>query len=312
MDDAASGTRRQAQERCVDQPLQVARRPRRVIESRQAREILDDARAGAGQRHLARLRRLRQVELGIRIAVGRADGGKLVQQPALERAWLDFVLLAGELVDDTYPHPRRAQPVAQLGGEKPLDLLAAQAADALEKRADLELGAAFGEEHSALRDLVARVPLAHRHLIGTLVGAGRGHRQCVADGPKAQESDTELALQAIAPALCLQVALDRVANVRGDVLEVRQPFVVTRDAVAVILDREVVRAILAAARDDDRSGARVDAVFHELGDGLERVALRERDDPDRIPVVADPEFAAGIGFVLTGDGRGSHQRPEDG
>jgi hypothetical protein len=43
---------------------------------------------------------------------------------------------------------------------------------------------------------------------------------------------------------------------------------------------------------------RVDAIFDEFGDRLERVALRERNDADGIPVIADAQFAAvfALGF----------------
>jgi hypothetical protein len=82
-------------------------------------------------------------------------------------------------------------------------------------------------------------------------------------------------LQATTLALGLQVALDRVANVRGDVLEVRQAFVVTRDAVAVILDREVVRATL-AGRALTTDPARAPMLFStNSGDELERGSLCE-------------------------------------
>ena len=36
----------------------------------------------------------------------------------------------------------------------------------------------------------------------------------------------------------------------------------------------------------------IDAVFDELGDRLQRIVLRERDDADRVPVIADLELAA--------------------
>ena len=39
--------------------------------------------------------------------------------------------------------------------------------------------------------------------------------------------------------------------------------------------------------------AGVDAVLDELGYRFQRIALRQRDDRDRIPVVADAEIAAG-------------------
>src|SRR2546429_8821766 len=62
-------------------------------------------------------------------------------------------------------------------------------------------------------------------------------------------------------------------------------------------------AVLAAARDRNGLRVRVDAVLDELGDRLQRVPLRERDDTDRVPVIADPELAAIGGLVLPGGPR---------
>jgi len=39
--------------------------------------------------------------------------------------------------------------------------------------------------------------------------------------------------------------------------------------------------------------ASVDAVLDELGHRFQRIALRQRDDRNRVPVVADAEIAAG-------------------
>ena len=36
----------------------------------------------------------------------------------------------------------------------------------------------------------------------------------------------------------------------------------------------------------------VDAVFDQLRDGLKRIALRECNDTDSIPIIADPQFTA--------------------
>src|SRR2546430_3984327 len=59
-------------------------------------------------------------------------------------------------------------------------------------------------------------------------------------------------------------------------------------------------AVLAAARDRNDLRVRVDAVLDELGDRLQRVPLRECDDTDRVPVIADPELAAIGGLALPG------------
>jgi hypothetical protein len=36
----------------------------------------------------------------------------------------------------------------------------------------------------------------------------------------------------------------------------------------------------------------IDAVFDQLRDGLKRITLRERDNADSIPVIADPQSTA--------------------
>jgi hypothetical protein len=52
-------------------------------------------------------------------------------------------------------------------------------------------------------------------------------------------------------------------------------------------------------RDRDGRSPRVDAVLDELGDRLQGIALRERDDADRVPIVADFELAAVGGLALS-------------
>src|SRR5207253_1146112 len=68
---------------------------------------------------------------------------------------------------------------------------------------------------------VTRVTLTHRHLVGTLVAAGGDHRKRVADRPERQQSDPELALNAVSGPFRLQSPLDRIADMRRDVFEVR-------------------------------------------------------------------------------------------
>ena len=53
---------------------------------------------------------------------------------------------------------------------------------------------------------------SHRHLPGALIGARRGHRQLLADGPETEQADAELALQPDS-VVGLQATLDRVADV---------------------------------------------------------------------------------------------------
>src|SRR5229473_2470422 len=55
--------------------------------------------------------------------------------------------------------------------------------------------------------------------------------------------------------------------------------------------------VFATARDRDGSGLGIDAVLDKFGDRFQRVALRERDDANRVPVIANPQLPA---IVLAG------------
>src|SRR5260370_31743771 len=120
-----------------------------------------------------------------------------MQQPTLVYARLDLVLLARELVDDSHANLRASDPVTQFRGQIPLDLLAGEYPDPLKQGADAKFRAAFGEQDAPGAHRVARVALAHRHLVRALVGAGRDHRELVADRPEGQQPDAELSLQAV-------------------------------------------------------------------------------------------------------------------
>src|SRR5207237_4756594 len=95
--------------------------------------------------------------------------GQLVKQPSRELPRLDLVLLARELVDHRDAHAGVTDPVTELRGEIPLDLLPAQGADPLEERAHLELGAPLGEERPPRAHRVTRLALAHDHLVGPVI-----------------------------------------------------------------------------------------------------------------------------------------------
>src|SRR6266480_3479934 len=59
-------------------------------------------------------------------------------------------------------------------------------------------------------------------------------------------------------------------------------------------------AVLAAARDGNRLGMRIDTVFDQLRDGLKRIALRQGNDTDSIPIIADPQFSFNRTAVICG------------
>jgi len=214
-----------------------------------------------------------------------------MQQTPLVLTRLDRILLARQPVEDGDAHAGLPDAVAQLGGEIPLDLFSREGADAVEQTRDANFRARLGKERASGRDGIARIASAHDHLIGMVVGADRGHRELFAHGPKAQETDAEFPLQT-GRSVRLHPALDRIADVSGDVTKVGPPLRIARNALAVIADRKIMPAVLAPARDGDRARLCINAVFDELRDRLERAALGERDDGDRVPVVTDLELAA--------------------
>ena len=129
-----------------------------------------------------------------------------MEQSPLELTRLDLVLLARELVDDGDPRLRVTDPVAQLGGQYHWIFSPLRVRMPSSSGTDSKLRALLGEEHASRVYLVARIPLAHRHLVGLLIGASRGHGQGVAHRPEAQEADSELALQACAMPSAFSVA----------------------------------------------------------------------------------------------------------
>ncbi len=78
----------------------------------------------------------------------------------------------------------------------------------------------------------------------------------------------------------------------GDITKVWPPVRIAGNALPVIPDLQVVAAFAATANDRDISCAGIDGVFDQLSDGLQRIRLRQSDDRDRIPVVANAEFAS--------------------
>jgi hypothetical protein len=117
-----------------------------MLETRQDREVGNNARAALGQGHAAIVGRRGEVQFGIGLAERRANWRKLVQQAAFELPRLDLVLFARDLIDNRYANPAVANAVAQLRGEIPLYFFAAQAADPIE-----QTGAAWWSHRCAWR-----------------------------------------------------------------------------------------------------------------------------------------------------------------
>ena len=85
----------------------------------------------------------------------------------------------------------------------------------------------------------------------------------------------------------------------GHIAEVRLALAVARHPFAVVADRKEMLAVLAGAR--NRNGVRlgIDAVLDQLGNRLQRAALRQRDDRDCVPVIADLQPAARFGRLAS-------------
>src|SRR5881296_853399 len=137
------------------------------------------------------------------------------------------------------------------------------------------------------------------HPVTSAVAPRRSQYQLLAHGPEAQQTNAELALEP-GSALSLETLLHRVANVRGDIFEVRNTDGVAPDAFSVIFDPQELDAFFLSPRDRDAFGARIDAVLHELGHRFERIALRKSDDSDGVPVIPDAELACVTAVMVPG------------
>ena len=83
----------------------------------------------------------------------------------------------------------------------------------------------------------------------------------------------------------------------GDIAKVRPAVRIAGNALSVIPNLQVVAAFAATANDRDIRCAGVDGILDQLSDGLQRIRLRQRDDRDRIPVIADAKFAPLTGAI---------------
>ncbi len=145
VNDAKARAWRQIQVGRVDDSLDVPARPRRPREGFELRDVVEHARAGPEQRDDIGGRVCMQVQLRIDLALRGQRYVEFVQQPALVFPGLDPELGARRSVDDAYVDAGMANAVAELGGEIPLDLLAAEVLDARQDAANQHLGPALGK-----------------------------------------------------------------------------------------------------------------------------------------------------------------------
>src|SRR4029077_4791309 len=254
-------------------------------------KILNHARAAPEQCHAIAVGWLAEIQLGIHVANPCAQRRQLMQQPALVLARLNDVLLTREPVDDVDTDAGLPDTVAQLRRGEPLSVLSRQTTDAIEQRSDPHFRAPVTEQRALWRDHIVRIAFTHNHLVGAPVVASRRYAELVAHRPKAQQADPELALWARGP-FGLEPALDGITDVGRHVAEIRPASVVARHAIAIVADREKMAPVLAPTRDRHSARLRINAVFDQLGDRLQWAGLRQGDDSDGVPVVADLQLAA--------------------
>ena len=139
-------------------------------------------------------------------------------------------------------------------------------------------------------DSVALAATMHGHLVHRAIRRRRTELEVLADCPEAQQADAELALDALS-SIPLQAFLDRVADVRRHVAEVRHAGLIATNPFAIIDDFQERFAPFAPPNDVNVLRPRIDAVLDELRHRFQRVVLRLRDDADRRPVVSNPKLA---------------------
>ena len=272
--------------------LKIPCGPRRLRQFVHHGNVFEHTRAVSKQRDSIRFSRFVQVQLNVNVAERGANGRQLMQQSSFVLPRLHCILLASDLVDHRNTHAGVADTVAQLRREVPLDLLSRERTNSFEQPRYSQLSSGLSKKRAFGFDRVARVAFSHDHLPGTIVCPGRGQRQFLSQRPKGKQADAKLTLKS-GGAFHLEPSLHGVANMCGDIAKVRPAVGIAGNALAVIPDLQVVAAFAATANDRDIRCAGIDGILDQLGDGLQRIRLRQRDDRDRIPVVADAEFAPG-------------------
>lgn len=126
-----------------------------------------------------------------------------------------------------------------------------------------------------------------------LAGDGAAHLQGLAEAPETEETDAVLPLGHEPQALLGgEGTLAAVADVGGDVAQGFGTVELRDHPLAVVEDPEAGDLPLAHPGDADRTGARVQAVLHQLRQGLARVGLGEGEPADELERVVDLDLAA--------------------
>src|SRR5262245_23681421 len=109
-------------------------------------------------------------------------------------------------------------------------------------------------------DRIAGIPFPHDHLVQTLVCACGCHRELFTDSPEAQQTNSELSLKP-GYAAYLQSALDGIADMSCNVVEIRTAICVARNTFTIVSYRQEMTAVLAPARDSDGRRFSINTVF---------------------------------------------------
>jgi hypothetical protein len=196
----------------------------------------------------------------------------LVQQLTGEFTWCDLIARSGGSIENLDPHTTPSDPVAEFGREVPLHLFAAELSNAGQEGRDSDFRAFFWEKAMALGDRITWIAFTHAHFPCAAIRGGRGQYQFIAQSPEAEEPDAKLPLNPRALARG-KPAFDRIADVCGDILEIRQSFSCAGYPAPIIGNPQKVLSVLSAAGDCNVDGASVDGVFNQFGNSLKWILL---------------------------------------
>src|SRR5258708_58106 len=117
----------------------------------------------------------------------------------------------------------------------------------------------------------------------------RAYRHSFTDRPKTQKPDPKLPLKTLC-SMRFQLALDRVADMSRDVLEVRNALLAFGNPFSIIYNPKVSLSRLLSPKNMNLSRLRIDTIFDKLRDRFQRIGLAERQDRDRVPMIPDTKL----------------------
>src|SRR6476646_6323273 len=133
-----------------------------------------------------------------------------MQQSPLELTRLNFEFGSRSAIDDLDLNTRRANAIAQLRSQIPLQLLAAELLDSCQQWPNCQLSASIGQQNTLLFDFIFRIPFVHLHLISPHICSRRSEEKFFPHGPETQEANAKFTLHPQG-AILLELSLDGIA-----------------------------------------------------------------------------------------------------